>query len=139
MFGCLPPSIGKYEIPTCKNGDLFSQSEVDKFIDCPKPCTVFKMRALDEKETYLLDMDGKYVNESIIRITFHELIKISTDQYSYNWLNLVAEVGGYVGLFLGYSVLQLSDLLDKIIFFKIANSNLLPKKIPMKTELKVSP
>ena len=33
-------------------------------------------------------------------------------------LNLVAEVGGYVGLFLGYSVLQVTDLMDILIHRK---------------------
>ena len=44
----------------------------------------------------------------------HEVITVTQDQYSYNWLNLVAEVGGYVGLFLGLSVYQVTDLVDKI-------------------------
>ena len=45
-------------------------------------------------------------------IRYPETTKISTDQYAYTWLNLVAEVGGYVGLFLGYSVYQMTDLVD---------------------------
>ena len=142
MFGCLPPSLGKYDIPICKNGSFFSRGELDKFIDCPKSCTVYKMRTYEEEVMYIIDLrevEFKLMPISSVSIIFHELITMSTDQYSYNWLNLVAEVGGYVGLFLGYSVFQLTDLLDKIIFFKIANSNLLPKKIPLKTELKVSP
>ena len=56
-----------------------------------------------------------YVTESDsadLDIRFQETTTISTDQYSYTWLNLVAEVGGYVGLFLGYSVYQMTDLLD---------------------------
>ena len=38
----------------------------------------------------------------------------STDQYAYTWLSLVAEVGGYVGLFLGVLVYQVTNVIDII-------------------------
>ena len=50
-----------------------------------------------------------------VKILLHELIEVSYDQYSYIWLNLVAEVGGYVGLFLGFSVFQMTDLMDSLL------------------------
>ena len=79
--------------------------EVDKMIDCPQPCTIFKMQPR---------ITSYAINEQIgaLDIRFPEKTTISTDQYSYTWLNLVAELGGYVGLFLGYSVYQLTDLID---------------------------
>ena len=79
--------------------------EVEKLIDCPKPCTMFKM----QPRTILYATD---TNAADLDIRFPETTTISTDQYSYTWLNLVAELGGYVGLFLGYSVYQLTDLID---------------------------
>ena len=81
-------------------------SEVDKMIDCPQPCTMFKM---NPRTTGMALYNG-IVNYLDIR--YPETTKISTDQYAYTWLNLVAEVGGYVGLFLGYSVYQMTDLVD---------------------------
>ena len=50
-----------------------------------------------------------------VQIFLNELIEVSYDQYSYIWLNLVAEVGGYVGLFLGFSVFQVTDLMDVLL------------------------
>ena len=69
------------------------------------------------KITYLLDLENVHWpwglgKKNRIEVRFKELISVSQDQYSYLWLNLVAEVGGYVGLFLGFSVFQLTDLLD---------------------------
>ena len=91
------------------NGTLFSMREVDNLIDCPKPCAMFQIRVRPNDET------EDPISDATISITFQELITISNDQYSYTWLNLVAEVGGYVGLFLGYSVFQFTDLMDLII------------------------
>ena len=67
--------------------------------------------------TFLLDLENAHWpwglgKKNRIEVRFKELISVSQDQYSYLWLNLVAEVGGYVGLFLGFSVFQLTDLLD---------------------------
>ena len=50
-----------------------------------------------------------------VKILLHELIEVSYDQYSYLWLNLVAEVGGYVGLFLGFSVFHVTALVDMLL------------------------
>lgn len=40
-----------------------------------------------------------------------KLVNVMTTQYTYTELSLVAEIGGYVGLFLGVSVLQVSGLM----------------------------
>ena len=109
LFGCLPPSLGNDGIPICKNSSLYSRDKVEKLIDCPKPCTIYKMQP--RTTLYVTESDSADLD-----IRFQETTTISTDQYSYTWLNLVAEVGGYVGLFLGYSVYQMTDLLD--IFLK---------------------
>ena len=47
-------------------------------------------------------------------IKFFDTIIVTSDSYSYIWLNLIAEAGGYVGLFLGYSVYHVTDLIDKV-------------------------
>ena len=50
-----------------------------------------------------------------IDFKFSEIITVSSDHYSYIWLNFIAEVGGYVGLFLGYSVYQMTEIIDKVL------------------------
>ena len=45
----------------------------------------------------------------------NEHIKVTDEQYLYSGLSLIAEIGGYVGLFLGVSVNQIIDLADVLI------------------------
>ena len=83
--------------------------EVYKLIDCRMPCTMFKM------QQRILSPSSIEEGAGTLYLKFPETTTISTDQYSYTWLNLVAEVGGYVGLFLGYSVYQMTDLIDLLL------------------------
>ena len=63
------------------------------------------------KAWYHLTQDEK-TNGKEIRFMFPESIKVQAAFYVYKELSLIAEVGGYVGLFLGWSVYQITDLLD---------------------------
>ena len=77
---------------------------------------MFKMQEVNVRYTSLpSDTTLTGLNTGALSVSFKELITISKDQYFYTWLNFVAEFGGYVGLFLGYSVLQASDVIDKLI------------------------
>ena len=49
-----------------------------------------------------------------LSLTFQKFIKLSTSRRSYTFLELIAEVGGYVGLFLGISINQTFDLTSNI-------------------------
>ena len=116
LFGCVPPSLGNYELKVCTNGTSMSMREVNKLINCLKPCTMFKLQEVNVRYTSSpLDTEVTGLNSGTLSVSFKELITISKDQHYYTWLNFVAEFGGYVGLFLGYSVLQASDLIDKLI------------------------
>ena len=48
-------------------------------------------------------------------MNFQKFIKVSRTHWDYGGLELIAEVGGYVGLFLGVSVNQLA-ILTKVCF-----------------------
>ena len=48
-------------------------------------------------------------------MTFNKYIRVTNAEYSYTELELLAEFGGYVGLFLGMSVFHLSVMFDKIL------------------------
>ena len=116
LFGCIPPSLGNFELKVCTNGTSISMREINKLIDCLKPCTMFKMQEVNVRYTSLpSDTTLTGLNTGALSVSFKELITISKDQYYYTWLSFVAEFGGYVGLFLGYSVLQASDVIDKLI------------------------
>ena len=52
-------------------------------------------------------------------LTFDKFIKVTHAYLAYTELELLAELGGYVGLFLGYSVFHLSEVIEKIIMYKV--------------------
>ena len=73
---------------------------------CPRPCTFVKVLYVTKE---------KKSNKKFIKIKYPLSIKVIQSYYIYDFLSLFAEIGGYVGLFLGYSVYQITDLTDMII------------------------
>ena len=69
---------------------------------CHNPCSIFSFTTIQPKKN---DDDSVY-------ITFPRYVKVFERSYTYSPLSLVAEVGGYVGLFLGISINQVTHLLD---------------------------
>ena len=108
LFGCIPPALGDYGLPTCKDGSKYPMHEINDLIDCPQSCAKYTIQVRSEYTSHV-------ALDAAIKILFKEMITVSYDQYSYIWLNLVAEVGGYVGLFLGFSVFQVTDLFDVLL------------------------
>ena len=59
---------------------------------------------------------GKYIDVKIsCRIWNWIAIKVKKMVYDYTILSLLAEIGGYTGLLLGVSVLNLNNMVNKII------------------------
>ena len=48
----------------------------------------------------------------IIQFLFPESIRVQRAYYAYSGVSLIAEIGGYVGLFLGWSVYQITDVVE---------------------------
>ena len=112
-FGCTTP-FGPTKDKICQdyeNGskviDLYRKTMKENVDNCNNPClfTSTKATVTRRKE----DGKGKVV------IRFKENIKVIEAYYLYSTLSLIAEVGGYVGLFLGVSVNQVSALVDVVI------------------------
>ena len=70
--------------------------------ECPYPCTNLMIKMMNIKETNSL--------ATTLDLHFNEFTHVINAHYTYTELELLAEFGGYVGLFLGYSVLNLSDV-----------------------------
>ena len=68
--------------------------------ECRYPCKFTRIFVKDKQPT---------AGEGELRFTFNKFIKTSKSRYSYGGLELLAELGGYMGLFLGVSVFQLKD------------------------------
>ena len=88
-----------------------------KVDDCPYPCQ-FLMTRLTNMEY----RDKQCHDNCSIWLEFDTYIKVTISNYSYTGLELLAELGGYVGLFLGLSVFDL-----RLVFSKICNT-LMPNK-----------
>ena len=77
-----------------------------KIKDCLYPCKFIKIAVIPYK---------KRSDKNTTRLKFDKYIKVTKAAYSYTELELLAEFGGYVGLFLGFSVFQVSHVVDKIL------------------------
>ena len=79
-----------------------------KMKECPYSCTIVKSLMKPGRPNE--NSNGKYV-----KFVFDKYIKCTKTRYSYTELELLAEIGGYVGLFLGLSVFDFRKLFDKIL------------------------
>lgn len=85
--------------------DMLTQKEY-QIKNCLYPCKFIKNAMMP----YI-----KRSNKNTTRLNFDKFIKVTKAVYSYTELELLAEFGGYVGLFLGFSVFQVSQVVEKIL------------------------
>ena len=74
--------------------------------ECPYPCKFLKL--------FMVSLKGRE-QKTTFSMDFNQYIKVTEAYYSYTELELIAEFGGYVGLFLGISVLDINQIFSKII------------------------
>ena len=111
-FGCtLPFAPNKDKIcqgyeNSSKVMDMYKEEEkkVDK---CYSPCSFLLTKAIKTIEHY--DNNPKVI------INFQKYIQVIEAYHLYSALSMIAEVGGYVGLFLGISVNQVSGLVNFVL------------------------
>ena len=113
-IGCTAPfipdksNICTYQTQATKANSLFenvtkwTQTKATRL--CPRPC-----------KQYIISFGNKDTSHAkspmpTLKLEFPKFIKVSKSSFSYTILELIAEVGGYVGLFLGVSINQISDL-----------------------------
>ena len=85
-------------------GDITEWNQTKSQKLCPKPCLQYTISVGNK------DLINENTPNIILTLDFPKLIKVSRTYLSYTILELIAEVGGYVGLFLGVSINQISDL-----------------------------
>ena len=83
-------------------------------VECPYPCTYLKTKMVNSKTSHDNWTSG-------FGFVFNLFTKRTTAHYTYTELELIAEFGGYVGLFLGYSVLSLTGVFDRILDYSMRN------------------
>ena len=122
LLGCTSP-YGRNKSSICTDKekstlayDLFENLTLNNLTDannrCPKSCT-YQMTSFSS----FLKEDNGNPDHGYLYLKFQRFIKVSRSRYAYTWLELLAEVGGYVGLFLGVSVNQTLPILKKMFYF----------------------
>ena len=64
---------------------------------CVKTVTVFGFPFLSDE----LTLDSAYA-----KLYFKNIVKVTEDYLSYTFLSMIAEIGGYAGLMIGFSILD---------------------------------
>ena len=114
-IGCTTPFGFKFEkICNEKNKSMQALAlykalfrETLQLKECPYPCQYLR--------NWLMPWPGALKKNHTMRLRFNKYyIKVIKSSYAYTELELFAELGGYVGLFLGLSVFDLCILIPKI-------------------------
>ena len=97
-----------YGIYSDKGGTKWDDDNSTK--ECLNPCSIFTFSTKEfQNVTRFLAQNA---GSALIHISFEKFIKVTTEYYIYTEINLIGEVGGYVGLFLGISINQVIYLMD---------------------------
>ena len=73
--------------------------------NCPSPCNYLKAMSIPIRK----EMFEKI---RFLQFLFPESIRVQRAYYAYSGVSLIAEIGGYVGLFLGWSLYQITDAVE---------------------------
>ena len=82
----------------------------NQYNDCDSPCHRLIVD-LGAKETITLDNQ----TSANFHMYFPQKMLVIKENYLYTVLNLLAEIGGYMGLLLGYSLFNIATFVNKII------------------------
>ena len=82
-------------------------------LDCERPCSniIIKADKIREDKNFYT---GKESINKVVYLKFYQRVKVMRNQYAFPLLSLIAEIGGYVGLFMGVGILQTSNLLKML-------------------------
>lgn len=114
QIGCTT-IFGNHPDMACKDpklAEIAHKFHLDEVVDsktCKYPCRFLSNSFISKS------VEQRGTNQTITDISFQEYVKSTRSHYIYNAINLIAELGGYVGLFLGYSFLNIGDVMDWIL------------------------
>ena len=110
-YGCVPAFMKNKE-KICTNETIAKQvmeywDSVKYETNCPGRC-----KELLVKRNWLRDKFKKGSSE--LKLYFYNRVRVVKSYYGYSGLTLIAEIGGYIGLFLGVSINQITYLISFI-------------------------
>ena len=117
MFGCITLYCGPGKENVCIDYDKVNQTSwvQNKFMgtgvlpdtSCLETCSYVSIRLTHVKQTTSGDD-----SLAAAKFSFDEKIQRIESYFLYSTLSLIAEIGGYVGLFLGASVVQVTEVIN---------------------------
>ena len=118
-FGCTTP-FGPNQSNICseslinksaweKADSLLYQNPMNMAKHCPKSCI--------QAQSSFGSFEKSTSYQNLLKLNFKQFVKVSKADYSFKLISFIAEVGGYVGLFLGVSINQLSFVLESLYKF----------------------
>ena len=114
-FGCTTP-FGTNKDRICQdyeNGskvmDMYKETKYKNADNCYSPCTFLSTKATKTTESTI------FIGNSNVNIKLNKNIQVFEAHHLYSALSMIAEIGGYVGLFLGISVNQVSALVNVVL------------------------
>ena len=121
-LGCTTPWNGIDKTSICTDADkgkeaikLYKMAFGVANNNCSSSCQYITTRVIKTDNQLQPLVNGKGIG--FMKIISRENIKLTRATYMYTTLELIAEIGGYVGLFLGVSIIQVNALFDKIFDF----------------------
>ena len=107
-YGCTPPFFENKE-HICTNETIskqvFEYWNTEKYYtNCSNPCMEMLVQANS------IEVKNITKHYSMVRLYFQPRVKVVKSYYAYSGLSLIAEIGGYFGLFLGVSINQITYL-----------------------------
>ena len=81
---------------------------------CANPCNHLKVISIPISKS---TSEKRRSNDKKLKFFLPDSIKVHKAYYAYDEVSLIAEIGGYVGLFLGSSVYQITDILDLFAYY----------------------
>ena len=120
-FGCVVTEFYNLEYPICStkiwktvkaNLATFKKSAIE---DCGKSCidSVITFGFPNERKINVgYEEDRNRHNKTFVHFKIFPTTQIQKSIYSYNFISMIAEIGGYTGLLLGISVLDISKIFN---------------------------
>lgn len=119
---CTDPTVRKAAMETYRAAMRKVQGD---FRQCPQPCKFAKGILKLNKERRRMNPDSKGRRTISLQIFFERMVQATKMDYNYGFISLVAELGGYVGLFLGVAVVELHGIFKYILvrLFKLSRAS----------------
>ena len=121
-IGCTSPFVGNLNNICTDRNNSVEAMQLYKFLiylrdtinKCSYPCNHFLQIRFRASHDIAPGCES-WACDTKAEIQFDKFIKVSTSYYAYTELELLAEFGGYVGLFLGVSIFHLNGAFNKIL------------------------